>query len=32
MSSEKDSGNHFNEQNNKELDSLDNEDLKDLPF
>jgi putative NIF3 family GTP cyclohydrolase 1 type 2 len=32
MSSEKDSGNHFNEQNKKELDSLDNEDLKDLPF
>lgn len=32
MSSETDSGNHFNEQNNKELDSLDNEDLKDLPF
>jgi hypothetical protein len=32
MSSETDSGNHFSEQNNKELDSLDNEDLKDLPF
>ena len=32
MSSETDSGNHFNEQNNKKLDSLDNEDLKDLPF
>ncbi len=32
MNSEKDSNNHFNEQNNKELDSLDNEDLKDLPF
>jgi hypothetical protein len=28
MSSETDSNNHFNEQNNKELDSLDNEDLK----
>ena len=32
MSSEKDSNNHFNMQNNKELDSLDNEDLEDLPF
>lgn len=32
MSSETDSGNHFKEQNSKELDSLDNEDLKDLPF
>jgi len=32
MNSEKDSNNHFNEQNNKELDLLDNEDLKDLPF
>jgi len=32
MSSETDSGNHFNEQNNKKLDSLDNEDLKYLPF
>ncbi len=32
MNTEKDSNNHFNEQNNKELDSLNNEDLKDLPF
>ena len=32
MNSEKDSNNIFNEQNNKELDSLVNEDLKDLPF
>ncbi len=32
MNSEKDSNNHFIEQNNKEFDSLDNEDLKDLPF
>lgn len=32
MNSEKDSNNIFNEQNNKELDSLDNEDLKDLLF
>ena len=32
MNSEKDSDNHFNEQNNKELNSLDNEDIKDLPF
>ena len=32
MSSEKDSNNHCNEQNDKELDSLDNEGLKDLPF
>ena len=32
MNSEKNSNNHFNEQNNKELDSLDNEYLKDLPF
>ncbi len=29
---EKDSNNHFNEQNNKELDLRDNEDLKYLPF
>jgi len=32
MNSEKDANNHFNEQNNKELDSPDNENLKDLPF
>ena len=32
MNSEKDSNSHFNEQSNKELDSFDNEDLKDLPF
>lgn len=32
MNSEKDSNNHFNEQNSKEPDSLDKENLKDLPF
>ncbi len=32
MSIEKDSNNHFDEQNNIELDSIDKEDLKDLPF
>ena len=32
MSSEKDSDNHFNEQNNKAFDSRDNENLEDLPF
>jgi putative NIF3 family GTP cyclohydrolase 1 type 2 len=32
ISSEKDSNAHFSEQNNKELDSLDNEDFKDIPF
>ena len=32
INSEKDSNNHFNKQNNNELDALDNEDLKDLPF
>ena len=32
MSSEKDSNNHFKEQNNKEFDSHDNKDLKYLPF
>ena len=32
MSSEKDSNNHCHEQNNKILDSIDNEDLNDLPF
>jgi len=32
MSSEKDSNTHCSEQDNKELDSLDNEDLKDIPF
>ncbi len=32
MDSEKDSNDHFNEQKNKELDSLDNEIFKDLPF
>lgn len=32
MSSEKDSNTHCHEQDNKELDSLDNEDLKDIPF
>ena len=32
MSRENDSNNHFDEQNNIELDSIDNEKLKDLPF
>ena len=32
MNSEKDSNNHFKLQNNKEVDSPDNKDLKDLPF
>lgn len=32
MTSEKDSNKHFNEQNSKALDSLDNEDLEDLLF
>ena len=32
MNREKDSNDHFNEQNNKGHDSLDNEYLKDLPF
>lgn len=32
MSIEKDSNNKYNEQNIKELDSLDNADLDDLPF
>ncbi len=32
MNSEKESNNHFNEQDNKKLDSPDNEGLKDFPF
>ena len=32
MSCENDINNHFNEQNNNEIDSLDHVDLKDLPF
>jgi len=32
MSSKKDSNTHCSEQDNKEPDSLDNEDLKDIPF
>lgn len=32
MDTEKDSENHLNEQNSKELDSLGNEDINDLPF
>ena len=32
MSSEKDSNNHYHEQNNKILDLIDNEYLNDLPF
>ena len=32
MNSENDSNNHFNEKNSKEPNSLDNKNLKDLPF
>ena len=32
ISSEEESNTHCNEQDNKELDSIDNEDLKNIPF